>query len=58
MPVYAIAQLTISDRDVYDSYVSRFMSVLNWYKGRVCGDRARQTQARDSHADQVSQRNG
>jgi uncharacterized protein (DUF1330 family) len=43
MPVYAIAQLTITDREVYNRYLSRFMSVFNRYKGRVCGDRVRPT---------------
>ena len=35
MPVYAIAQITISDCDVYNRYQSRFMPVFNRYKGRV-----------------------
>ena len=35
MTVYAIAQLTITDRAVYNRYQSRFMSVMNLYKGRV-----------------------
>ena len=35
MTVYAIAQLTITDRAVYNRYQSRFMSVMNRYKGRV-----------------------
>ncbi len=35
MTVYAIAQLTITDRAAYNRYQSRFMSVMNRYKGRV-----------------------
>jgi len=35
MPVYVIAQLTITDRAAYNRYQSRFMSVFNRYKGRV-----------------------
>lgn len=35
MTVYAIAQLTITDRTAYNRYQSRFMSVMNRYKGRV-----------------------
>jgi len=35
MPVYPIAQLTITDRGDYNRYQSRFMSVFNCYKGRV-----------------------
>ncbi len=35
MTVYAIAQLTITDRAAYNRYQSRFMSVMNHYKGRV-----------------------
>ncbi|HUJ82424.1 MAG TPA: DUF1330 domain-containing protein [Candidatus Acidoferrales bacterium] len=35
MTVYAIAQLTITDRTAYNRYQSRFMSVMNLYKGRV-----------------------
>ena len=35
MPVYAIAQLTINDRAVYNRYVSRFMPVFSRFKGRV-----------------------
>jgi uncharacterized protein (DUF1330 family) len=35
MAVYAIAQLTITDRAVYNRYQSRFMEVMNHYKGRV-----------------------
>jgi uncharacterized protein (DUF1330 family) len=33
--VYAIAQLTITDRAIYDRYQQRFMSVMKLYKGRV-----------------------
>lgn len=33
--VYAIAQLTISDRMVYDRYQARFMGVLKRYQGRL-----------------------
>jgi uncharacterized protein (DUF1330 family) len=35
MPVYAIAQLTITDRATYNRYMDRFMSVFNRFKGRV-----------------------
>jgi uncharacterized protein (DUF1330 family) len=33
--VYAIAQLTISDRTAYNRYQARFMGVMSKYKGRV-----------------------
>ena len=33
--VYAIAQLTITDRATYNRYQSRFMSVMTKFKGRV-----------------------
>jgi uncharacterized protein (DUF1330 family) len=33
--VYAIAQLTITDRMVYDRYQARFMGVLKQYQGRL-----------------------
>jgi uncharacterized protein (DUF1330 family) len=33
--VYAIAQLTITDRAVYDRYQARFMGVMKRFKGRV-----------------------
>ncbi len=33
--VYAIAQLSITDRATYDRYQARFMSVMRRYKGRV-----------------------
>jgi uncharacterized protein (DUF1330 family) len=33
--VYAIAQLTITNRATYDRYQQRFMSVMRQYKGRV-----------------------
>ena len=35
MPVYAIAQLTIHDRDRYLRYAARFMPVLGAYNGRL-----------------------
>jgi len=35
MPVYAIAQLTITDRSTYARYLERFMSVFARFKGRV-----------------------
>jgi uncharacterized protein (DUF1330 family) len=35
MPVYAIAQLTITDRATYSRYQQRFMGVMNRYKGRL-----------------------
>ena len=35
MTVYAIAQLSITDRVAYNRYQERFMSVMNLYKGRV-----------------------
>ena len=35
MPVYAIAQLTITDRMIYDRYQARFMGVLERYQGRL-----------------------
>ena len=33
--VYAIAQLTISDRATYERYQARFMGVMKKFKGRV-----------------------
>lgn len=33
--VYAIAQLIITDRMVYDRYQAKFMGVLNLYQGRL-----------------------
>ena len=33
--VYAIAQLSITDRATYNRYQSRFMSVMSRFKGRV-----------------------
>jgi len=33
--VYAIAQLSITDRAVYDRYQAKFMGVMGRYKGRV-----------------------
>lgn len=33
--VYAIAQLTITDRAVYNRYQARFMNVMRRFKGRV-----------------------
>lgn len=33
--VYAIAQLTITDRATYDRYQARFMGVMKKFKGRV-----------------------
>ena len=35
MPVYAIAQITITDRAAYDRYQARFMDVFSRYRGRV-----------------------
>ena len=35
MSVYAIAQLTITDRAIYDHYQARFMGVMKRYQGRV-----------------------
>ena len=35
MPVYVIAQLTITDRTAYNRYQSLLMSIFNRYKGRV-----------------------
>ena len=35
MPVYAIAQLTITDRVIYNRYQSRFMSIFSRFKGRL-----------------------
>jgi uncharacterized protein (DUF1330 family) len=35
MTVYALAQLRIHDRDRYGRYMSRFMPVLEKYKGRL-----------------------
>lgn len=35
MAVYAIAQLTITDRTAYRRYQDRFMSVFQRYKGRL-----------------------
>jgi uncharacterized protein (DUF1330 family) len=33
--VYAIAQLSITDRAVYDRYQAKFMGVMSRFKGRV-----------------------
>jgi uncharacterized protein (DUF1330 family) len=33
--VYAIAQLTITDRATYDRYQARFMGMMKKFKGRV-----------------------
>lgn len=35
MPVYVIAQLTITDRAAYSRYQERFMPVLSRFKGRL-----------------------
>lgn len=35
MTVYAIAQLKIHDREVYNRYLVRFMDVLKAHKGRL-----------------------
>ena len=35
MAVYAIAQLTITDRAAYKRYQARFMSVMNRFEGRL-----------------------
>lgn len=35
MPVYAIAQLTITDRAIYDGYQAKFMGVMKKFQGRV-----------------------
>ena len=35
MTVYAIAQLTITDRAVYNRYAERFMSVFDRFQGRL-----------------------
>jgi uncharacterized protein (DUF1330 family) len=35
MTVYAIAQLSISDRAAYQRYQERFMGVMRKYKGRL-----------------------
>ena len=35
MAVYAIGQLTITDRVLYKRYQERFMSVMSRYKGRL-----------------------
>ena len=35
MPVYAIAQLTIHDRAVYDRYAARFRSMFGRFRGRL-----------------------
>jgi uncharacterized protein (DUF1330 family) len=35
VPVYAIAQLTIEDRDTYDRYAARFGEVLGRHTGRL-----------------------
>jgi len=35
MAVYAIAQLTITDRATYDRYQQRFMGVMKRFKGQV-----------------------
>lgn len=35
MTVYAIAQISITDRDAYNRYQARFMEVFARFKGRV-----------------------
>ncbi|MGH9745929.1 MAG: DUF1330 domain-containing protein [Candidatus Acidiferrales bacterium] len=35
MTVYAIALLSITDRETYGRYQSRFMGVMNQFKGKV-----------------------
>jgi uncharacterized protein (DUF1330 family) len=35
MTVYAFAQITITDRTAYNRYQSRFMEVLNRYRGHL-----------------------
>ncbi len=35
MTVYAVAQLTIHDRERYDRYASAFMPIINKYGGRL-----------------------
>jgi uncharacterized protein (DUF1330 family) len=35
MTVYAIAQLTITDRAIYDRYQAKFMGVMKKFQGRV-----------------------
>jgi len=35
MTVYAIAQLTITDRAAYNRYQSRFMEVMNRFRGHL-----------------------
>jgi uncharacterized protein (DUF1330 family) len=35
MPVYAIAQLTITDRAVYDRYAARFRSIFGRFQGHL-----------------------
>ena len=35
MTVYAMAQISIHDRERYDSYAARFMDVLLKYEGRL-----------------------
>jgi uncharacterized protein (DUF1330 family) len=35
MAVYAIAQLTITDREAYNRYQARFMGVMSRFKGQV-----------------------
>src|SRR3954447_23906107 len=35
MPVYAVAELTVHDRERYDRYVAGFLPVIEQYGGRV-----------------------
>ncbi|AFT69231.1 MULTISPECIES: DUF1330 domain-containing protein [Alcanivoracaceae] len=35
MTVYALAQITITDRDAYQRYLSRFMEVFQQFRGRL-----------------------
>src|SRR6266436_4693507 len=35
MMVYAIAQISITDRELYDRYQARFMEVFRRFKGRL-----------------------
>ncbi len=35
MTVYALAQISVHDRERYNSYAARFMAVLTEYEGRL-----------------------
>ena len=37
MSVYVIAQISITDRDLYNKYQARFLEVFSKFKGQLAG---------------------